>query len=481
MAKQKLSKQFLHKKKNKQMQDKLNDKQDVNLELDDLAVVEEGQDSKIEPQFTTNGDDPDKVPVTPSLRDDEVPNMPGAILKHAREMLGLSQREVASRLKMRVNTVSDIEHDRLNQPTAAQFTRTHLKAYAQLVNLDEKTIIELYDRNVELVIDMQERQEKVVSKAKYYLHYIPWVVGVVALASVSLYLFTGDDVDTEKPVVLDNGEIDLSKTTVGDETAYVLEESSQAETQDNKTTKEELPQDISLSDINTLRATSQSEAIKASEAKNQSLEEQKSDKVEDIVVLETKAHTSIATKEDLAKAKEERLYNELKVNKKEVDLTKKAVSESVTASNKEKISGQVLEIKKEPEIKANSKAVEEQKDATLDTALATNDTDKTVKESVKLASNLRDISSLVSIKNREGLASMNTVEIVATGDVFVEVASSSRVLLSKALTKGQKVSVTGIPPMKVKLSDTTKARIGYMGGTVSVPSQKQVSFTLPTK
>lgn len=173
MAKQKLSKQFLHKKKNKQMQDKLNDKQDVNLELDDLADVEEGQDSKIEPQFTTNGDDPDKVPVTPSLRDDEVPNMPGAILKHAREMLGLSQREVASRLKMRVNTVSDIEHDRLNQPTAAQFTRTHLKAYAQLVNLDEKTIIELYDRNVELVIDMQERQEKVVSKAKYYLHYIP--------------------------------------------------------------------------------------------------------------------------------------------------------------------------------------------------------------------------------------------------------------------------------------------------------------------
>lgn len=261
----------------------------------------------------------------------------------------------------------------------------------------------------------------------------------------------------------------------------MLEESSQAETQDNKTTKEELPQDISLSDINTLRATSQSEAIKASEAKNQSLEEQKSDKVEDIVVLETKAHTSIATKEDLAKAKEERLYNELKVNKKEVDLTKKAVSESVTASNKEKISGQVLEIKKEPEIKANSKAVEEQKDATLDTALATNDTDKTVKESVKLASNLRDISSLVSIKNREGLASMNTVEIVATGDVFVEVASSSRVLLSKALTKGQKVSVTGIPPMKVKLSDTTKARIGYMGGTVSVPSQKQVSFTLPIK
>ncbi|MGN0908664.1 MAG: helix-turn-helix domain-containing protein, partial [Succinivibrio sp.] len=95
-----------------------------------------------------NGDDPDRVPVTPELPDDKVPNMPGAILKHAREMLGLSMREVALRLQVRVNTVSDIEHDRLNQQTAVPFATAYLTAYAKLVNVDPAAVVSLYRQNV---------------------------------------------------------------------------------------------------------------------------------------------------------------------------------------------------------------------------------------------------------------------------------------------------------------------------------------------
>ena len=84
-----------------------------------IDSIQKAPDFRSEKKIVANDvDDPDKIPVAPSLADNEVPNCPGAILMHAREMLGLSLSEVARRLNLRINTVNDLEHDRLNQPTA---------------------------------------------------------------------------------------------------------------------------------------------------------------------------------------------------------------------------------------------------------------------------------------------------------------------------------------------------------------------------
>lgn len=104
------------------------------------------------------------------------------------------------------------------------------------------------------------------------------------------------------------------------------------------------------------------------------------------------------------------------------------------------------------------------------------------KNEVSLSSNLKDISSSAFLTGREGLASMNNVRISVKGDVALKITDNrGRVLKQGVFKAGDNISVSGIPPLAIQVSDSTKINIRYMGGRVNVPSSKQVSFTLPTK
>ena len=100
----------------------------------------------------------------------------------------------------------------------------------------------------------------------------------------------------------------------------------------------------------------------------------------------------------------------------------------------------------------------------------------------KLSSKLKDISARTSLAGREGLASMNNAQISVSGNVSLKVTDSrGHVLKQGSFKSGDSFTVSGIPPLRVHVSDSAKIKIRYMGGRVKVPSAKQVSFTLPTK
>lgn len=83
--------------------------------------------------------------MTTEQRHDTAPS-PGFILKSAREQRGLSQSEVAHRLKLRIALIRDIEQDRFDQKTASTFTRGYLKTYARFVGANEDVVLAAYDQ-----------------------------------------------------------------------------------------------------------------------------------------------------------------------------------------------------------------------------------------------------------------------------------------------------------------------------------------------
>jgi cytoskeletal protein RodZ len=71
---------------------------------------------------------------------------PGALLKAAREARDLSQREVADQLHLMPGYPAVIERDDFKALRHPAFARGYVKAYGKLVGVDEKRLLEAYDR-----------------------------------------------------------------------------------------------------------------------------------------------------------------------------------------------------------------------------------------------------------------------------------------------------------------------------------------------
>jgi cytoskeleton protein RodZ len=70
---------------------------------------------------------------------------PGALLRAAREVRGLSIEEVADRLRLNAALVLAMEQDRLALLGAPVFARGHLRNYAALVGAPEKEVMAACD------------------------------------------------------------------------------------------------------------------------------------------------------------------------------------------------------------------------------------------------------------------------------------------------------------------------------------------------
>ena len=71
---------------------------------------------------------------------------PGVMLKAARESRGLSPREVADRLHLMPGYPAIIERDDYKALRHPAFARGYVKAYGKLVGVDEKRLLDAYDR-----------------------------------------------------------------------------------------------------------------------------------------------------------------------------------------------------------------------------------------------------------------------------------------------------------------------------------------------
>lgn len=422
-------------------------------------------------------DDPDKVPVVPTLRDDEVPNLPGAILMHARELLGLSIREVAEKLQLRINTISDIEHDRLNQKTAVSFVSVYIGNYARLVNIDPQTLIDLYVQNVEdnaqKGTEIQKQRGRLLNGRKFIYSAIALVV--LGAIGVAAYAFLSADSGDEHQA---SGTLKLSQTN----TQFNAESGSLsvASAPNNGTTAnasaEQAAPEVYV-DPNTQRAKAQALALEQSEdfgaSSNQNLEDivPASDAPLTLSGVEVDTGNQFAKQQRVDEPNFAAMKQEVNTNS---QLVNKPQSETLVIDTKAEEAQAQAQAQAQAKAEALALAQKKAEDEAKKKALEEGDT--------KLSSKLKDISARTSLAGREGLASMNNAQISVSGNVSLKVTDSrGHVLKQGSFKSGDSFTVSGIPPLRVHVSDSAKIKIRYMGGRVKVPSAKQVSFTLPTK
>lgn len=436
------------------------------------------EEPKAEP---SNADDPDRVPVSTTYSDDEVPNRPGAILMHAREILGLSQREVAHKLNLRVNSVSDIEHDRLNQLTAVQFASVHIANYAKLVNINPELLVDLYKQNVRANVQLQEEQkakaaaEAVKSEKKRNLKVPLMIAGaavlVVATAAITSSVMSKSGSNTSGALVIE----DTVETSVDSEGTLLMDtENSKMKTN----VVEEEPLNEPVVDMNTLMAQEQSKNLNTDEIIDSKAGTQ-------TTVEKTNTNISLKVKGEAAKklqaAKvepiEDTVVQEGSSTLKSVSLNSAETVQTVKAEeNKLKTAkDNVLvssKVKEAPQVQTPEPKASEPKNESAE---------KTASKAT-LSASTRDVSSSVRLNGkRDPFESMNTATIKVTGDVAIKVTGNGKLLKQGNFSSGETIKVTGIPPLKISVSDSSKVRISYMGTTVAVPSAQQVSFALPTR
>lgn len=70
---------------------------------------------------------------------------PGDMLRQAREKLGYSQKDIASRLRLKLSVINNIEDNIFEESQVATFTRGYVSSYAKYVGLNEKEILAKLD------------------------------------------------------------------------------------------------------------------------------------------------------------------------------------------------------------------------------------------------------------------------------------------------------------------------------------------------
>ncbi|PJG59434.1 cytoskeleton protein RodZ [Aeromonas cavernicola] len=119
------------------------------------------------------------------FQDDSQAAGPGQLLRDAREQLGWTREQVASRLHLRLTLIAAIESDTYDKHTSHTFIRGYLRTYAKLVGIPEETILAAYEKlgltppdNIDMqTFSRRSRQQANDSKLKV----VTWLVILVLI------------------------------------------------------------------------------------------------------------------------------------------------------------------------------------------------------------------------------------------------------------------------------------------------------------
>ncbi|ENM5894284.1 cytoskeleton protein RodZ [Vibrio mimicus] len=117
---------------------------------------------------------------------------PGTLLKQKREDLGLTQRQVADRLRLRLSIIQSIEENRFEDGQVATFTRGYLRSYAKAVGIRESEILCAFDDSYCQPEPAQPDMKSFSKKTKRQLHdtrimLITWVIFAVIVGMSTLW------------------------------------------------------------------------------------------------------------------------------------------------------------------------------------------------------------------------------------------------------------------------------------------------------
>ncbi|MGF1685915.1 cytoskeleton protein RodZ [Photobacterium japonica] len=158
-------------------------------------------------------------------------HLPGDMLRQAREKLGYSQKDVASRLRLRQSVVSDIENNHFEEAQLATFTRGYVRSYAKFVGLDENTILAKLDQHGHAQPQEQEMQS-FSRRTKREAHdsrimRLTWVLAVLFVGLTGVWWWQSlqmtPEADLPATVTAQNPPLDESLATGGQTPAVTAE------------------------------------------------------------------------------------------------------------------------------------------------------------------------------------------------------------------------------------------------------------------
>ncbi|MEZ9453399.1 cytoskeleton protein RodZ [Vibrio splendidus] len=124
----------------------------------------------------------------------------GTLLKNKRESLGLTQKQISDRLKLRVTLIQQIEENQFESDQVATFMRGYIRSYAKYVNLDEKVVLSALHHSG----DAQHQEQEMLSfsrKTKTEKHnsrimLLTWSIFAVIVGISSLWWWQNQQQDT---------------------------------------------------------------------------------------------------------------------------------------------------------------------------------------------------------------------------------------------------------------------------------------------
>ncbi|MEG3222466.1 cytoskeleton protein RodZ [Vibrio gigantis] len=124
----------------------------------------------------------------------------GTLLKNKRESLGLTQKQISDRLKLRVTLIQQIEENQFESDQVATFMRGYIRSYAKYVNLDEKVVLSALHH----AGDAQHQEQEMLSfsrKTKTEKHnsrimLLTWSIFAVIAGISSLWWWQSQQQDT---------------------------------------------------------------------------------------------------------------------------------------------------------------------------------------------------------------------------------------------------------------------------------------------
>ncbi|GMQ45612.1 cytoskeleton protein RodZ [Vibrio sp. 10N] len=135
----------------------------------------------------------------PSSPAEQAP-LAGTILKQKREALGLTQKQIADRLRLRVAIIQKIESNEFDGEQVATFTRGYLRSYAKAVGIDEQEVLGTIENHSAAQHYEQPMQSfsKKTNKEKHdsRIMKLTWGIGVVIVGISSVWWLQNQQKDT---------------------------------------------------------------------------------------------------------------------------------------------------------------------------------------------------------------------------------------------------------------------------------------------
>ncbi|WP_440887314.1 cytoskeleton protein RodZ [Vibrio sp. WZ-1] len=165
----------------------------------------------------------------------------GTLLKNKRESLGMTQKQIADRLRLRVSVIEDIENNQFDSHQVATFIRGYLRSYAKLVSVDEHLVLSALDTTGEAQHQEQEMQsfsrKTKTEKHNSRIMLLTWAIALV-ITGISAVWWWQNQQENSLAQVVNEAAVE---TEVVDDATFDVEPTVSTDTVAIETTADEAP------------------------------------------------------------------------------------------------------------------------------------------------------------------------------------------------------------------------------------------------